>query len=36
MVNVTALPGATLEIVDQKEASPSPGVPHTGTGAGQP
>ena len=36
MVNVTALPGATLEIIDRKEPSASPGVPHTGTGAGQP
>ena len=34
MVNVTALPGATIEIVDRHATSASPGVPHTGTGAG--
>jgi hypothetical protein len=34
MVNVTALPGATLEIVERHATSASPGVPHTGTGAG--
>jgi hypothetical protein len=36
MVNVTALPGATIEVVGRREPSASPGVPHTGTGAGQP
>ena len=34
MVNVTALPGATIEIVERHATSASPGVPHTGTGAG--
>jgi hypothetical protein len=37
MVNVTALPGATVEIVDRREPSGSPGVGGTtGTGPGQP
>ena len=34
MVNVIALPGATIEIVERHATSASPGVPHTGTGAG--
>jgi hypothetical protein len=34
MVNVTAFPGAAIEIVDRHATSASPGVPHTGTGAG--
>jgi hypothetical protein len=34
MVNVTTLPGATIEIVERHATSASPGVPHTGTGAG--
>ena len=34
MVNVTAMPGATIEIVERHATSASPGVPHTGTGAG--
>jgi hypothetical protein len=34
MVNVTTLPGATIEIVERHVTSASPGVPHTGTGAG--
>ncbi len=34
MVNVTALPGAAIEIIGRREPSASPGVPHTGTGAG--
>jgi len=33
MVNVTAFPGATIEIVARHATSASPGVPHTGTGA---
>lgn len=33
MVNVTAMPGATIEIVARHAPSASPGVPHTGTGA---
>jgi hypothetical protein len=33
MVNVTAMPGAAIEIVDRMATSSSPGVPHTGTGA---
>jgi hypothetical protein len=32
MVNVTAFPGATIEIVARHATSASPGVPHTGTG----
>ena len=32
MVNVTALPGATIEIVGRMATSSSPGVAHTGTG----
>lgn len=31
MVNVTALPGATVEIVARHAPSASPGVPHVGT-----
>ena len=34
MVNVTAMPGATIEIIERYQPSASPGVPHTGTGAG--
>jgi len=32
MVNVTALPGATIEIVARHATSATPGVSHTGTG----
>ena len=31
MVNVTAYPGATIEIVERHQPSASPGVPHVGT-----